>query len=70
MPASPGRRRAGRVEMMIPLRILRFSALPEQSWDLQVRRFVSDLQEVDEWSVSRAPAAGVILLKLNYFWAG
>lgn len=47
-------------ELMIPLRILRFSALPDQSWDLQVRRFVSELQEQDEWSLIPRDAAGEV----------
>jgi len=37
-------------EFRIPLRILRFRSLPVQSFGLQVRRYVSMLQEVDEWA--------------------
>jgi hypothetical protein len=38
------------VEMRIPLRILRFESLPVQSWDFQVKRYVSELQEWDLWA--------------------
>jgi hypothetical protein len=44
------------VEMRIPLRILRFSLTPGATWGLQVRRYVSALQETDEWSF--IPRAG------------
>jgi hypothetical protein len=37
-------------ELRIPLRILRFSAAPMQSWGFQVRRYVSHRHETDEWA--------------------
>jgi hypothetical protein len=43
-------------ELRIPLRILRFSVAPGATWGLQVRRYVSALQETDEWSF--IPRAG------------
>lgn len=47
-------------ELVIPLRILRFAALPVQSWDLQARRYISERQEVDEWSYIPRDAAGEV----------
>jgi hypothetical protein len=47
-------------ELRIPLRALRFDARAEQSWGLQVRRYVSARQEVDEWAhIPRAVAGEV-----------
>jgi hypothetical protein len=43
-------------EIRIPLRILRFSGALGSSWGLEVRRYVSALQETDEWSF--IPRAG------------
>jgi Domain of unknown function (DUF5916)/Carbohydrate family 9 binding domain-like len=37
-------------EMRIPLRALRFPSKPVQSWGLQLKRYVSARQELDEWS--------------------
>ena len=37
-------------EMRIPLRALRYPAKPVQSWGLQLKRYVSARQELDEWS--------------------
>jgi hypothetical protein len=37
-------------EMRIPLRALRFPSRPVQSWGLQLRRYVSARQELDEWA--------------------
>jgi len=37
-------------ELRIPLRILRFSPAPVQSWGFQARRYVSLRQEIDEWT--------------------
>jgi hypothetical protein len=47
-------------EIRIPLRVLRFAAAPEQSWDLQVRRYVSERQEIDEWAYIPRDAAGEV----------
>lgn len=38
------------VEIRIPLHALRFQPQPVQSWGLQVRRYVSARQELDEWA--------------------
>jgi len=47
-------------ELRIPLRILRFARADVQSWGLQVRRYVSALQETDEWAyIPRSVAAEV-----------
>jgi hypothetical protein len=47
-------------ELRIPLRILRFSSLPLQSWGFQSRRYVSQRQETDEWAfIPRSAAAEV-----------
>jgi hypothetical protein len=47
-------------EFRLPLRILRFSTLPVQSWGFQVRRYVSHRQEIDEWAfIPRSSAAEV-----------
>jgi hypothetical protein len=37
-------------EMRIPMRILRFETRAVQSWDIEARRWVSDLQEEDDWA--------------------
>ncbi len=37
-------------EVEIPLRVLRFDSSPVQSWGLQARRYISALQETDEWA--------------------
>ncbi|MDI1448846.1 DUF5916 domain-containing protein [Polyangium sp. 6x1] len=47
-------------EFKIPLRILRFRDLPSQSFGLQVRRRVSMLQEVDEWTFIPRDAGGEV----------
>ncbi len=48
------------VELRIPLRVLRFPRAYEQSWGLQVRRYISAKQETDEWSyIPRTTAAEV-----------
>jgi hypothetical protein len=47
-------------EMRIPLRILRFAALPVQSWGLQARRHVSHRQELDEWAYIPRSAGGEV----------
>lgn len=47
-------------ELRIPLRVLRFPRAAEQSWGLQIRRYVSAKQETDEWSyIPRTTAAEV-----------
>jgi hypothetical protein len=48
-------------EIAIPLRVLRFEPGPRQSWGFQVRRYVSSLQEVDEWSFIPRGTAGEML---------
>jgi hypothetical protein len=47
-------------ELKIPLRILRFAAVPEQTWGLQVRRYVSMRQETDEWAFIPKTVAGQV----------
>lgn len=47
-------------EFKIPLRILRFRDLPSQSFGMQVRRRVSMLQEVDEWTFIPRDAGGEV----------
>jgi hypothetical protein len=47
-------------ELRIPLRALRFPALPVQSWGLQVRRYVSDRHELDEWAHIPRELAGEV----------
>jgi len=47
-------------ELRIPLRILRFATLPVQSWGLQVRRHVSQRQEIDEWAFIPRSSAGEV----------
>jgi hypothetical protein len=48
------------VEYKIPLRILRFSAKAEPVWGLQVRRWISARQEIDEWAFIPRKAAGEV----------
>jgi hypothetical protein len=36
-------------EIRVPLRVLRFGAAPEQSWDFQARRYIAVRQETIEW---------------------
>ena len=48
------------VEMRIPLRILRFQSASVQSWDLQARRYISEKQEIDEWSFIPRQDAGEV----------
>lgn len=47
-------------ELMIPLRVLRFDQLPIQDWGLQIRRYVSQRQETDEWAFIPRDAAGEV----------
>jgi len=47
-------------EFRIPLRVLRFGSRPVQSWGLQVKRYVSALQELDEWAYIPREAAGEV----------
>ena len=49
-------------EFRIPLRILRFESLPVQSWDFQARRYVSELQETDEWAYHPRTMGGEVSL--------
>ncbi|MBI2898191.1 MAG: hypothetical protein HYY06_31870 [Deltaproteobacteria bacterium] len=58
--ATARTRRGWSVEMRIPLRVLRFDAAGSQTWGLQVRRYVSALQEIDEWSFIPPTAAGEV----------
>jgi hypothetical protein len=48
------------VEIKIPLRVLRFESAKVQSWDLQARRYISERQEIDEWSYIPRDAAGEV----------
>ncbi|HEY4120509.1 MAG TPA: DUF5916 domain-containing protein [Byssovorax sp.] len=43
-------KRGWSAEFKIPLRILRFPSVAEQSWGFEVRRYVSHRQETDEWA--------------------
>lgn len=47
-------------ELRIPLRVLRFDAVPEQEWGLQARRYVSGQQETDEWAFTPRSQAGEV----------
>jgi hypothetical protein len=47
-------------ELRIPLRALRFDALPVQRWGLQARRYVSARQETDEWAFIPRTTAGEV----------
>jgi hypothetical protein len=47
-------------EIRIPLRVLRFADLPSQLWGLQVRRYVSQRQEIDEWAFIPRSDAGEV----------
>jgi len=48
-------------EFRIPLRILRFDAsLPVQSWGFEARRYISALQETDEWAFIPRTVAGEV----------
>src|SRR3954469_4402338 len=46
--------------MNIPPRILRFGSSPVQSWDFQVRRYISMRQETDEWAYIPRSAGGEV----------
>ncbi|HEY8038593.1 MAG TPA: DUF5916 domain-containing protein, partial [Polyangiaceae bacterium] len=47
-------------EFRIPFRILRFETLPVQSWGFEVRRYVSEKQETDEWALISRTAGGEV----------
>ena len=47
-------------EFKIPLRVLRFDHLPMQDWGMQVRRYVSQRQETDEWVYIPRTEAGEV----------
>ncbi len=47
-------------ELAIPLRALRFDKLPVQDWGLQIRRYTSQRQELDEWAFIPRSAAGEV----------
>jgi hypothetical protein len=47
-------------EFRIPFRILRYEALPEQSWGFEVRRYISAKQETDEWALVSRSAGGEV----------
>ena len=47
-------------EFRIPLRVLRFDALPTQDFGLQVRRFIDAKQEYDDWAFYPRNAAGYV----------
>ena len=47
-------------EFAIPFEVLEFDSLPAQEWGLQVRRYISARQELNEWArISRAMAGEV-----------
>lgn len=48
------------VEFRIPLRSIRFDIVPSQSFGLQVRRYVSQRQETDEWVFIPRSAGGEV----------
>lgn len=59
--AKTARTHAGwSAELRIPLRVLRFKSRPVQSWGLQVKRYVSETQEVDEWAHIPRDTAGEV----------
>ena len=47
-------------ELRIPFRILRFSDVKEHSFGFQVRRFLSEQQELDEWAYTSRTVAGEV----------
>ncbi len=47
-------------EFRIPLRVLRFPALPVQSWDFQASRYISGKQENDDWAYFPRSVAGEV----------
>jgi hypothetical protein len=47
-------------EIVVPLRVLRFAALPVQAWGFEVRRYVSARQELDEWQYVPRAAGGEV----------
>ncbi len=47
-------------EIRIPLRTLRFATRPTQTFGLQVRRYVSERQELDEWAFIPRDAGGEV----------
>lgn len=47
-------------EFRIPLHVLRFDVLPSQAWDFQARRYISSLQETEEWSLISRNEAGEV----------
>jgi hypothetical protein len=47
-------------EFRIPLHILRFPALPVQSWDFQASRYVSARQEQDDWAYYPRTQGGAV----------
>ncbi|HEY2512043.1 MAG TPA: DUF5916 domain-containing protein, partial [Polyangiaceae bacterium] len=47
-------------EFRIPLRVLRFSSAPVQSWDFQAARYTSETQETDTWSYFPRTVAGEV----------
>ena len=52
--------RAWSAEYRIPFRILRYGTLPEQSWGLEIRRYISTKQETDEWALVPRSAGGEV----------
>lgn len=47
-------------EYRIPLRVLRFEPSPGQTWGMQVRRFTSAREELDEWAFIGPTVAGEV----------
>ncbi len=50
------------VEYRIPLASLRFTALPVQSWGLEVRRAIDARQETDDWAYFPRRSASFVSL--------
>lgn len=47
-------------EIRVPLRVLRFAALPEQTWDFQARRYLAARQETIEWRLIPRDVGGEV----------
>ncbi|MEO8258375.1 MAG: DUF5916 domain-containing protein [Acidobacteriota bacterium] len=47
-------------ELRIPFRVLRFSGAAEHSFGFQIRRYLSDQQELDEWAYTPRTVAGEV----------
>lgn len=47
-------------EFRVPLRVLRFESRTEQSWGFEVRRYISEKQETDEWALISRMGGGEV----------